>query len=624
MSLRRRRRSSPDGVETITIHDEDPRTGRPVALTAAAQILNGPRIQRSGPPKAGKSVSQPWQAEAWAFYDMIGELRFGMQWGASAVSGVRLIAARVSDSGGDPEPVEEGTPAELVANWAGGRTHQAQVLHRAALQLSVTGDTYIIGRTVDDEDSGETREEWEAYSTEETSYSKADGWMISDGTGKTKVGAEDVMIRCWRPHPRLRSEADTSVRPSLPILRELNGLTMLVMAQIDSRLAGAGLLLLPQGMTFVSAPGQREDDADGVDPFVRELIEAMVTPIKDRDSAASVVPIVARVPDETLGKAQHLKFWDGLDERAKDLRDEAVRRLALSLDSPPEVVLGLSGVNHWNAWAIDEASIKMHVRPLAVTIAWALTIGWFWPALEEAGVDDPEQYMVWVDTSELQLRPDRSGDARELFDRFAVGPDTLRRESGFDAEDAPSDEELGRMVLLRLLDRAPDVRALLQALGLGDAVADADALAPAAPAAPQLPAGGDDTEQRDMPEEPDSGDSGPPQVSASAAVPCDGLECAAHFAVLRALEIVGKRLIARNHRGRYRDLPAYQLHTVVHVPETDVDRLLDQAWNTLSELLGDQGAAVVAAVDGYTRDLLRSGQPHTLDWLRGALRRAAV
>lgn len=467
----RRRRSN---AETLHVRGTDPRTGRTTVLTAAAQIVSGPKIQRMiGPAKASKSISQPWQSDAWLLYDEIGELRAGMQWHAEAVSGVRLIAARVSDAGQDPEPVDEGTPAELVASWAGGRNNQSAILHRAALHLGLVGDTYIVGRTgaADGQtdpglEGGRSAEQWDAYSTEETSYSKADGWAVNDGAGKLKINADDVFIRCWRPHPRLRSESDSAVRSARPILWELRGLTMHVMAQIDSRLAGAGLLLLPQSMTFPQQKAGPGDDNDGEDPFIRDLITSMITPIKDRDSAAAVVPVIAKVPDEVVGKVQHIRFWDGLDETAKTLRDEAIRRLALSLDMPPEQLLGLGDTNHWNGTQIGEEGIKLHVKPTAVIIAWALTIGWFRPALEEAGVPDPDSYLVWVDTSDLELRPDRSPDARELYDRFAVGPDTLRRESGFGEDDAPTDEELTRMVLLKLLDGAADPGALLRALGL--------------------------------------------------------------------------------------------------------------------------------------------------------------
>jgi hypothetical protein len=40
------------------------------------------------------------------------------------------------------------------------------------------------------------------------------------------------------------------------------------------------------------------------------------------------------------------------------LRREAVERLAIGLDMPPEVLLGLGDSNHWSAWQVDEQTWK--------------------------------------------------------------------------------------------------------------------------------------------------------------------------------------------------------------------------------------------------------------------------
>lgn len=627
-------------AHTLAYETKD-RAGQPVTITAAAQLLNGPKIHRTGPRKAAKNTSQPWQADAWSLYDEVGELWWGNEWLAKAVSGCRLVAAKVSTTGDDPEPITEGLPAELVGSWGGGPAHQSQILYRAGSQLALTGDSYIVGRTEQGTDGADPTDEWQAYSTEETSYSNGK-WAIDDGSGKAVIGDNDLIIRCWRPHPRRFIEANCAVRPSLPVIRELRGLTMHVAAQIDSRLAGAGLLLLPNSMTFASARGaQAGDDRDGEDPFVRELIEAMVTPIRDRDSAAAVVPLVAKVPDEVLGKAQYLTFAGSLDPKARELRDEAIRRLALGLDMPPEVLLGMGDVNHWSAWQIDEGSIRLNVSPMIANICLALTVGWFQEALAAAGEPNPEDYLVWFDTSALKLRPDRSGDAKDLYDRFLVGPEAVRRETGFSDEDKPTDDELARMVLLKLIDRAPDIQALIRALGLPADVVPA-ALPPGS--SPDTTGGGagpgGGAGDRALPERqtspPDGG--GPDSSAASATLsaaaepscpPCQELLYVVHGGVLRALEVAGKRLLTRDRRARYQDVRPWLLHTQIRVDETDLDRLLEGAWSILAESLPpvmDAAAAdrVMAAANEYVRDLLRSGQVHDLQWLAGALDRAEI
>ncbi|GAA3172601.1 hypothetical protein [Nonomuraea salmonea] len=645
--------------QTMTHVEEIDGTGRRRTLVAAAQIMNGPRIERVTPKHGAKknAVSQAWQMDAWTLHDEVGELRSAMAWLAAGASAVRLVAARQSATGGDPDPLHEGEVAELVADWAGGRGSQSQIVRRAALHLALVGDTYLVGETVDadqvpagtvlpgspspggdgDGVAGEgSREQWEAYSTQEMRYSVADGWQVNDGQS-TRGLADALVIRCWHPHPAVWWEAESSVLAARPVLFELRGLGQSVMASIDSRLAGAGLLVLPQSLTFpVGQAAQGGDAEDGEDPFVAELMQAMVTPIKDRDSAAAVVPLVVKVPDDTVGKIQHLSFSTPMDAATSTLREEALKRLAISLDLPPEMLTGLSDSNHWNGYLTSEGAIKMHIKPLVVTIAWALTVGWLRPTLRAMGYSDADDYMVWVDTSELLMRPDRAGHAKDLYDRFAIGQDALRREAGFDSDDAPSDEELLRMIAFRLLDRASDVGPLMEALGLrrisvetlpaGDNDNDddgdgGDAGGPVGDAPALDPAPGPDDNG-----DGGGGDGGPSQAVAAvmagaADVPCDGPLFAAHMAVMRALEIVGKRLLTRDRRGAYQHVPSYRLHTELPVPEDAMDRLLDGAWDTLAGLLGDDAHQVVAAVDDYVRDLLRTGQPHELDWLRAALKR---
>lgn len=476
----------------------DGKTKHTVVITAAAQILSGPKIKREGSRAQKSGSSLPWQAEAWELYDLIGEFWYASNWLANAISRARLVAAHAPPGATEPIVIDEGTPAELVADFSGGLAGQAQFLLRAGIHLTVVGDTYFVGRTMaPDVDAGDTPAgpargippvggealegrvsdrppveaydvDWCAYSTDEVSYDSGK-WRINDGLDSFEIGDADVIMRCWRPHPRKHHEAQSPVRPSLPVLRELWGLTKHVAAQIDSRLAGAGILFVPQEMTFPTGQGAQGGDAtEGEDAFLRDLIESMLTAIKDRDNASAVVPLVVKVPADTIGKIQHVTFSTPLDDKAKDLRDESLRRFALGMDMPPEIVLGLGESNHWSSWQIDESSIKLHVEPLLATICLALTVGWYRPQLEAAGYLDAHDYLVWYDVEDLKQRPNRAKEALDLFDRFIVGADAVRRESGFGDEDAPDKAELARMVLLTLAKQGANIGPILSALGVPD------------------------------------------------------------------------------------------------------------------------------------------------------------
>lgn len=492
-----------------------PATNGAPALTAAALVLSGKRPDRRDLPRQAAA----WQSEVWALLDEIGELWFAGSWMSSAQSRMKLVAAKVTDDGTDPAPLsgwatpengdnsapnpsqDDRIASRLVARFAGGPIGQAQLLARAGWQLAIAGDTYLValapappvlpdnistGPVPDPvQDQGSTTSiypapltptdpldqirsltddadkwQWTAYSDQEIAYG-ARGYQVNDGSGVVRRVPDDALIlRAWRPHPRRFHEAGCATRAALPILRELRGLTMHVGSQIDSRLAGAGLLMLPQSMTFPAAL-QDGDLAEGEDAFVSYLMEVMMTAIKDRDSASAVVPIVIKVPDDSIGKVQYLTFATPLDEQAPELRKEALRRLALTLDVPQEIILGKGDTSHWNAWNIDEQAVTMHVAPLTAVLCHALTVGWLQPLLSNMGVERPEDYVVWFDATALTLRPDRSADATLLFDRTLIGGHAMRNASGFSDADKPTDAERKQELLLRIIERVPTLGAII-------------------------------------------------------------------------------------------------------------------------------------------------------------------
>jgi hypothetical protein len=611
------------------------------SLTAAAQILNGPKA----PPRAGKrsGKGQAWQQDAWGFYDLVGEFNYLVEWQARLASRIRLVAARELPGADEPEIIDGQDPdanddaqgsavsgaeldendriaAELVADFAGGQSGREQLIYRASVQIQVTGESYVIGRAVS--------ERWDAYSNEEVSNTGTDRWKVDDGVDKFELTDSDPLIRVWRPHGRRRADANSAAKSLLPVLAEIKGLTAQVLAQIDSRLSGAGLLILPQSMTFSSAQPQDGDGGDGgdtEDPFVRELIEVITTSLRDDDSAARVVPIVIKVPDESIGKVQYLRFDAPADAKIKEVLAGAIERLARGYDAPPEALLGNSEANHWSAWRTSEDIVTASIAPLVAIICHALTIGWYRPALAELGVENADEYSVWFDATPIIVRPDRTEAARELYDRQELSGEALRRESNFDEADAPQDQELVRQVLLQLLRTKPDMAATI--LPLLTNGAQALPLPPApGEAAPAEVESGSGPDGPPNPADAQPGTQGPPdQVAASAGQAdttpdTDCLVTACHLAVIRALEVAGKRMLTRQHRGQLKDVPPHELHTHLPVDDTDLNRLTAGAWDTLHTALPDH-PGLVADLDEYVRSLLVAGQPHERRYLPPILSR---
>lgn len=490
------------------------------SLTAAAQILHGPRIKRQG--KAKKSAGMAWQQQAWDFYDTVGEYSLGVDMLAWGVSQTRIVSARDLPSVNDPEivtgePVEgsEEQPSEadriaadLVAGFAGGRTGQQQIMRRVATQLVVSAESFVVGRSMgEDED-----DVWEAYSRDEVKY-RSGQWMIDDGLEKFELGDDDVLIRVWIPHPRRRQEPRSSSKSLLPILAEIDSLTKTIQASNDSRLAGAGILIWPDNVELVGGVTSDEVDENGQSPFMTEVMDMMLTPIHDRGSAAAVVPIMVKVPVAAVGKVQWLvKPLIASPKDAED-RETAIGRMARAMDLPPEQIMGTGDANHWGAWMISEDSIKGPISNFASIIVHAITVAWYRAALEAAyekagiPVTEAEDRILWFDTTALEQRPDRSEQSVSAFDRGGQTIEALVRELGLNVEDIPDENELLRVLLFLLAksDPAAAVKLLADPTLFEKIVATAKPIDQIeAPDAEDDAVGNGDGDVRELPEQPDS------------------------------------------------------------------------------------------------------------------------
>jgi hypothetical protein len=559
----------------------------PESLMASAVRLPG---------KVDRVYQRPndWQEEAWRHYDICGELRYAGNWVSNVLSRATLHAATRTAKG--PKRQDAGAAADAVHDLFNGPDGQAQMLAALGLHVTVAGEAYLVGRKPEP-DRGERADEgdiWEIVGVQEMRH-RGRRWFIDyyDGTRPLELSDDAVIIRIWRPHPRRRIEADSPVRALLPVLREIEFLTRHIMAQVTSRLAGAGILMLPQGMTFPAAPADANlpEGASSADIFMAVLGEAMTAPILNPDSPAALVPVVVTVPDELVGKIEHMTFWSDLDQHAVELRTEAIRRLALGLDMPPEVLLGTAGLNHWGSWQMEESSVKAHVEPLLELVTNALTIGYLLPLTDD--VND----LVAYDTTALRLRPNRSREAIELYDRGELDGEGLRRETGFTEDDAPTNEEFKRWMLRKVAggSTTPEqVADALRALGVIEVRATAEEKPTQGP--PRVPS------LREHPE------TGPPKQE-----PAKDLIAACEVLVFRALERAGNRLRATKQM-RPNGVAASDVYQFVPSQPRDLDKLMEDAWTCVPRVMSRvpelQRAVIVAALDSYCRSLLLSQKEH--------------
>jgi hypothetical protein len=416
---------------------------QPRAVAAAAAPVTSPRTELIRTPDA-------WQNEAWEYYDTLGEFRYAADWEANMLSRVRFYAAKLEPGTDEPVRTDAGTAVDLMTQFAGGVAGQAQIMAGLGTQLAVPGEGYLIVENING------IEQWSVRSIDEVQAARGHYEVIDENSPRTGTNwrplAADSMapIRVWRPNKRYHHIADSPARAARSTMRELELVNRHIQAQYLSRLASAGVVIFPDEITFPV----REEFADAADPFMEEWIENGRTAISQPGTASGVLPMPIRVPGEYVEKIRHIDFTLKIDEKIIEKRDSAIKRLASQLNVPPEVLLGMGDLNHWNAWAVDETSLKVNVAPDAELISAALTTGYLQPRLRASRVEDWANWVVWYDMSELTLRPDRSDDAIQLYDRLEINGDALRRETGFDETDKPTAEELkeqGLKVIIKTL-----------------------------------------------------------------------------------------------------------------------------------------------------------------------------
>jgi hypothetical protein len=563
------------------------------ALVASATRYPG-KMERIYRPR------QDWQAECYRQYGICGEARFAAKFFGNAVS--RAVLGVGSHVKGVLRAQTAGPAVDALGALFGGEQGQTQALNAIGMHLTIAGECYLVG-------IGET-ETWVVVSVVEMQVT-GDSWTINYGDGRPALPLEDtdVVIRIWLPSPARQIEADSPYRAMLPILSEIEWLTRHVFAQITSRLAGSGILMMPQSMTFPPPPaqdGQEPQTMNDADSFMLALADAMLKPIEDPGSPSAVVPIVVTAPDEAIDKARLLTFWSELDAQSLQLRNEAIRRFALGMDLPPEQVLGMSsnrgtgggssmGVSHWGAWQIEEATIKMHIEPMLDVICSALTVAYLQPATNTDA-------QITYDTTTLRLRPDRSKEAFELFDRGLISAEATRRENGFSEDDQPSPIEFKTWLLMKIASGSatPDqVGAATKALGVDLGV---------------LPELGGPTREAQQPPSLEEHPTRPrtPDEAAALVAACEAL-------VFRALERAGNRL--RVGVTKPPGVPAYETHLFVKANGSTA-KMLEDAWSCAPQVLDGIAdvSKVIPVLDSYCTSLLTTQSPHRRDhlvtWLR--------
>jgi hypothetical protein len=214
--------------------------------------------------------------------------------------------------------------------------------------------------------------------------------------------------------------------------------------------------------------------------------------------------------------------------------------------------------------------------------------------------EDARRFEIVADTSKMRLRPNRSKEAIELFDRATLSAEAMVRENGFDETDMMTDEERTEFFTQKVAGGSTTPELVAQALQiLGVPVF-------AAPEQVEVVEGRPTRSLLDHPE------NNPPDPDATPRIISDEAAAVAEVVVFRALERAGNRIKSKykeNISMGAENVPAHTLYRFTTRIDGDMTNdILTDAWACLASLPPIPVKASV--LDAYVRSLIANNHPH--------------
>lgn len=584
----------------------------PRSITAAAMPMAGPGVKIADRARK-QNANSDWQKQGWYFYDVIGELRAPLVWIANAVSQADLHATELDPATGKPTgPSENPTAVKAAAQVLGGAAKRATLLKVLALCWQVPGEAWVIVRPR----AAGMPDEWivlppSQVTTKGTGANSS--WQYRDPKLGTDVPLDvrSRLFRVWSPHPADFIQADSAVRPALPICREIEQCSQTISAQLNSRIALAPIMLLADELDFPR--GEHETSALAL---MDEVLSATEASIQSPGTPAAISPLGLNAPSDMIASGGALafvspttEFVQGLDE----LRDKAIGRLHGTLEMPEAVAAGTQAeANHWSAWNVDEITYKTIILPMLREFGDAVTEHYFRPALVAMGMT-PEQaatYEIGWDTTNIVARPDDRETLESLYDKVLISDEYMLTENGIPVDAMPSEEERERRLLEKWVTSSPAILSepgVAETLGMPELAAAQASAAEQAPEPPQ-------EQPRALPATQD-------EESEPEPVP-DGLTAAAELLVFDALSRAGGRLLTRENRGQFTHVPKHEMHLVIHPGPFDTDRLMEGSFQfvgPVAEAFGLEPEWLKERLRDYVDVRLIKCKPHDREALKAWL-----
>lgn len=383
----------------------------------------------------------PWQQRALEVVAIVPEMNFASRFYARMLKQLRIFPALL-DERDEKTEIREGLPVELLNRVSDPGGGKSQILTSYGRLMFITGEGLLFGRDLETERerwsfvwNGEIEVETDSQGRPRKIIHKLSGQSIREYTPD-----QAVIYRMWTPSPERSYDAESPMRAGLEIAEELIILTKSVRATAVSRLTN-GLLFLPTEIAPPPAePGGDEDPY--ADPWSEDFLRHTVTQIETPGTAEAAAPLISWVMGEWIEKIKKIDLHDpNNDYLERDLRNEAITRLAYGMDMPPEALKGLGNTNHWAAMQILGDMWKSHGAQVAQQFCDELSAAYLQPALREAGYPDWQQVVVDYDAAQIVVKADRSDDANNAAKYGVISRDGYREMVNIPEEWAPNKDD---------------------------------------------------------------------------------------------------------------------------------------------------------------------------------------
>lgn len=416
-------------------------------LTASAMPV---RPQDTEERRRQANTTSDWQKSCFAYTKSIPELNYASRFYSKMLKRLRIFPA-TRQSNDQITPIKSGLPVDLlerIQDPGGGRS---QILGSYGRLMFIAGEGYLFGR-----DLGADEERWAFVSTTEVELSENKVIWRPNESGAAKeyaFGSQALLYRMWSPDPERSGEPESPMKAVLEIAEELAILTKAVRATAVSRIL-QGLLKVPSEISFGSEEVGLDDDPEE-NKLLADLIDHITGAIENAGSAEAAVPFIGEGAAEFLHELEWIKMHDpATDYLEQNLRVEAVNRLAIGLDMPPEILKGMAAANHWGARQIMHDTWRSHGAPVAEQFCDDLAEAYLRPALREAGFENWRDVVVHYDDSDVMTSPDRSTDADQAYDRGQISDEGYLELKGIDESLAASEEEKKIWLATKMRDAA--------------------------------------------------------------------------------------------------------------------------------------------------------------------------